>query len=220
MCARICGWTRFTPSRSGYRYSVRDALPHLTACRTSAHGFTKESDLNLRGPAPSVTASGGAAYTGHQVQSAALLPGDAPVTELTGRVGSQFKRKRISLDGPLNTVNAQGAGVQRFELSGRAIHNTGSPNWSAGDITDQPSPTVTVGSISRDGGGSSNHFHVLNSTERRKFTIAELKRICAFPDDFILTGTYAQQWERLGNSVPPLMMKAIAETIRDRVLAR
>ena len=28
-------------------------------------------------------------------------------------------------------------------------------------------------------------------TERRKFSIAELKRICAFPDDFILTGTYA-----------------------------
>jgi DNA (cytosine-5)-methyltransferase 1 len=117
-------------------------------------------------------------------------------------------------------VNAQGAGVQRFELSGRAIHKTGSPNWSAGDITDQPSPTVTVGSISRDGGGSSNHFHVVNAAERRKFTIAELKRICAFPDDFILTGTYAQQWERLGNSVPPLMMKAIAETIRDKVLAR
>ena len=208
------------PEPFRYRYSVRDALPHLTACRTSAHGFTKESDLNLRGPAPSVTASGGAAYTGHQVQSAALLPGDAPVTELTGRVGSQFKRKRISLDGPLNTVNAQGAGVQRFELSGRAIHNTGSQNWSAGDITDQPSPTVTVGSISRDGGGASNHFHIVDATERRKFTIAELKRICAFPDDFILVGTYAQQWERLGNSVPPLMMKAIAETIRDKVLAR
>ena len=209
------------PEPLRYRYSVREALPHLTACSTSAHGFTKESDLNLYGPAPSVTASGGAAYTGHQVQSAELLPGDASsATELTGRVGSKFKRKKISLDGPLNTVNAQGAGVQRFELSGRAVHNTGNQNWSAGDITDRPAPTVTVGSISRDGGGSSNHFHVVSAAERRKFTIAELRRICAFPDDFILTGTYAQQWERLGNSVPPLMMKAIAEGIRDRVLAR
>jgi len=166
------------PEPLPYRYSVRDALPHLTACRTTAHGFTKENDLNLHGPAPSVTASGGAAYTGHQVQSAELMPGD------------------------------------------RAMHNTGSPGWSAGDITDQPSPTVTVGSISRDGGGASNHFHVVSATERRKFTIAELRRICAFPDDFVLTGTFAQQWERLGNSVPPLMMKAIAETIRDGVLAR
>ena len=210
------------PEPLRYRYSVRDALPHLTACKTSAHGFTKETDLNLHGPAPSVTASGGAAYTGHVVQSAALLPGDASaVTELTGRVGSKFKRKKISLDGPLNTVNAQGAGVQRFELSGRAVHNTGGdPKYSAGDITDRPSPAITVGSISRDGGGSSNHFNVVDATARRKFTIAELKRICAFPDDFILTGTYAQQWERLGNSVPPLMMRAIAETIRDKVLVR
>jgi DNA (cytosine-5)-methyltransferase 1 len=50
------------PAPLRYRYSVRDALPHLTACSTSAHGFTKESDLNLRGLAPSVTASGGATY--------------------------------------------------------------------------------------------------------------------------------------------------------------
>ena len=52
--------------------------------------------------------------------------------------------------------------------------------------------------------------HDATGTEKRKFTIDELKRICAFPDDFILCGSYAQQWERLGNSVPPLMMQAIA----------
>ena len=62
--------------------------------------------------------------------------------------------------------------------------------------------------------------HMIHPTEKRKFTIAELRRICAFPDDFILCGSYAQQWERLGNSVPPLMMKAIASTIRDRILSR
>ena len=54
--------------------------------------------------------------------------------------------------------------------------------------------------------------------EKRKFTIAELKQICAFPDDFILCGSYAQQWERLGNSVPPVMMQAIATTVRDKIL--
>lgn len=56
--------------------------------------------------------------------------------------------------------------------------------------------------------------------EKRKFTIAELRRICAFPDDFILTGTYAQQWERLGNSVPPVMMAAIAGIVRDEILSK
>jgi DNA (cytosine-5)-methyltransferase 1 len=211
------------PEPLRYRYSVRDALPHLTAVKSVAHGYTREDTLSLQKPAPSLTMTNGASYQQHHVQSETMLPGDAdfPVTELTGRVGGQFKRKRISLDGPLNTVNSSGAAQQRFELSGRAVHNTGGdPKYSAGDITDRPAPTVTVGSESRAGGGASNHFHVVDATERRKFTIAELRRICAFPDDFILTGTYAQQWERLGNSVPPLMMKAIAETVRDKVLAR
>lgn len=61
-------------------------------------------------------------------------------------------------------------------------------------------------------------FNVIDGTERRKFTINEVKRICSFPDDFVLKGSYAQQWERLGNSVPPLMMRAIAAAIRDNIL--
>jgi DNA (cytosine-5)-methyltransferase 1 len=55
---------------------------------------------------------------------------------------------------------------------------------------------------------------------KRKFTIDELKRICAFPDDFILKGTYPQQWERCGRSVPPVMMSHIAATIRDEILRK
>jgi DNA (cytosine-5)-methyltransferase 1 len=61
---------------------------------------------------------------------------------------------------------------------------------------------------------------VTHPTERRKFTIAELRRICGFPDDFVLTGTYAQQWERLGRAVPPPMMRAVADTLRDEILRR
>ena len=56
-------------------------------------------------------------------------------------------------------------------------------------------------------------------TDRRKFTIAELKRICSFPDDYVMTGSYAQQWARLGNSVPPLMAQAIAASLRDVLLS-
>lgn len=82
---------------------------------------------------------------------------------------------------------------------------------------DRPSATVAATGM---GAKRAADISVLENNERRKFTIAELKRICAFPDDFVLLGTYAQQWERLGNSVPPLMMRAIASTIRDEILAR
>jgi len=78
----------------------------------------------------------------------------------------------------------------------------------------KPSPSVCSFNI----GGAGNI--VETKTEKRKFTIAELKRICGFPDDFILTGTYAQQWERLGRAVPPVMMSHIAAAIRDGILQR
>ena len=73
--------------------------------------------------------------------------------------------------------------------------------------------------ISADGGNPSM-AGVCHPLEKRKFSIAELRRICAFPDDFILTGSYAQQWERLGRAVPPVMMAAVAATIRDEILAK
>jgi DNA (cytosine-5)-methyltransferase 1 len=59
-----------------------------------------------------------------------------------------------------------------------------------------------------------------HNNERRYLTIPELKRVSAFPDDFQLVGTFARQWERLGRAVPPVMMKWIALTIRDKVLCK
>lgn len=59
---------------------------------------------------------------------------------------------------------------------------------------------------------------VLAESIKRKFTIAEVMALCSFPSDYALTGSYSQQWARLGNSVPPLMMRAVAESLRDRVL--
>lgn len=56
--------------------------------------------------------------------------------------------------------------------------------------------------------------------DNRAFTIAELKRITSIPDDYILTGTYSQQAERLGRMVPPLMMKAVAENIYKNILSK
>jgi DNA (cytosine-5)-methyltransferase 1 len=61
---------------------------------------------------------------------------------------------------------------------------------------------------------------ITHPTEKRKFTIAELRRICGFPDDFILTGSFQQQWERLGRAVPPVMMSHVAAEIRDKILSK
>lgn len=77
-----------------------------------------------------------------------------------------------------------------------------------------PCPTLTAG------GGALSIASVVHPLEPRRFSIAELRRLCGFPDDFVLTGKYAQQWERLGRAVPPVMMAAIASTIRDEILRK
>jgi len=56
--------------------------------------------------------------------------------------------------------------------------------------------------------------------EPRNITIEEAKRIASFPDDFKFIGNYKEQWARIGNSVPPLFMKAIAEHIKTEILSK
>jgi len=67
---------------------------------------------------------------------------------------------------------------------------------------------------SKFGGG------LIHPKYNRHLTIPELKRIMTFPDDYKFVGKFEQQWGRIGNSVPPLFMKTIAEHIRDKLLKR
>ena len=71
--------------------------------------------------------------------------------------------------------------------------------------------------ITASGGSSNGSCHPL---EDRKFTIEELKRLSGVPDDFILTGSYEKQWERLGRLVPSVMMFHIAKTIEKEILCK
>lgn len=77
-----------------------------------------------------------------------------------------------------------------------------------------PSPTITATS-GNIGAASVCHFN-----EPRKFSIPELKRLFSFPDDFIFTGSYTEKAERLGRSVPPLMMASLAKVIEQEVLKK
>ena len=78
----------------------------------------------------------------------------------------------------------------------------------------KPSPTLTQKGGYKRGCGPSHPLY------DRRFTTAEIKRIQSFPDDFVLTGNYSQQWERVARSVPPLMMYHIAKTIEREILCK
>lgn len=60
----------------------------------------------------------------------------------------------------------------------------------------------------------------IHPLENRHFTIEELKRIVSFPDAYHLDllKKFKKQWALLGNSVPPLFMRAIANHIRQEIL--
>lgn len=60
---------------------------------------------------------------------------------------------------------------------------------------------------------------LLHPEENRFLSIGELKRVCSFPDDFILRGSFIDRWGRLGNAVPPLLTKAVAESIVKQITA-
>ncbi|MCI6190967.1 MAG: DNA cytosine methyltransferase [Clostridium sp.] len=68
-------------------------------------------------------------------------------------------------------------------------------------------------SVTIDTGNShSNYFHPIYN---RIPTVREAARIQSFNDDFIFKGSRTAQYRQVGNAVPPLLSKAIAETLKE-----
>lgn len=71
---------------------------------------------------------------------------------------------------------------------------------------DETKPSITIDT------GHMNYFHPLYN---RVPTVRESARLQSFPDDFIFVGTPTSQLRQVGNAVPPLMAKAVAELIKE-----
>jgi DNA (cytosine-5)-methyltransferase 1 len=195
------------PTPRSFRYSVRDALPHIGAVEC-ANGFNGHAMASSSQPAATVQASravrvrigtyAGARSAGEPAPTVLTHGRRRTRSELTIAVEPEADMRRFSVGRELDKLGQGESSARYFQLVRASLA--------------APSPTITAE------GRKAHAASVAHPTECRKFSIAELRRICAFPDDFVLLGTYAEQWERLGRAVPPLMMAAIAETIRDRVL--
>lgn len=59
----------------------------------------------------------------------------------------------------------------------------------------------------------------IHPTEDRPIDIKEAKIIQSFPSTFKFVGKFEEQWARIGNSVPPNFMKAIATHIYKNILS-
>ncbi len=89
---------------------------------------------------------------------------------------------------------------------------TGNPNsWFNFTRLDplKVAPTICKGT------GNAKHAHWQNPVA---LGVSGYRKLASFPEGFRFVGEYNESKSRIGNSVPPLFMKAIAAHIRDNIL--
>jgi site-specific DNA-cytosine methylase len=204
-----------------YRYSVREAVPWIFRQGDNG-GFGGGGMREATGPSPTI---GAGPRTGNGAFPPLLV--EARVVHDTS--GTHSQGDVTDRPCPAITVGVDSLNASYYQVVGDGPPLAGyaiGREWDGlepGAKSDKyinlvrPDPERSCPTVTAEGGNQSK-ASVTHPVERRKFTILELKRICAFPDDFRLVGTFAQQWERLGRSVPPLMAFAVAREIRDRIL--
>lgn len=79
---------------------------------------------------------------------------------------------------------------------------------------DQPARTL----LAHLGKDSYSHIHYDNA-QARTISVREAARLQSFPDGFVLCGTMNPAFRQIGNAVPPLLAKAVAEALLAQITA-
>lgn len=91
------------------------------------------------------------------------------------------------------------------------------PNYRRGRIySDRPSPTIRAGGGYGPNGNHLAGFHPpIHYALPRQLTVREAARIQSFPDNWIFCGSKTAQGRQVGNAVPPMLARALGESLRN-----
>lgn len=83
-----------------------------------------------------------------------------------------------------------------------------------------PYETITASdhSIGLSGSFSRGTFSITNEGKMRRLTLPELKRASGMPDDFKLTGSFIQRFERMGRILVPEMYRRLGLSLREQII--
>jgi len=144
----------------------------------------------------------------------AYLRGDAKtVTDHFSPALSEIQLQRVSGLAPGQTMKDLPRHLQHASFQKRAFRRVmdgtpverrgGAPSGLKRFFADEPSLTIT----------SAATREFVHPSEDRLLTLRECARLQTFPDSFVFAGSAASRIQQIGNAIPPILARTVAEHI-------
>ncbi len=209
-----------------------DDLPQITEHRTDPRSMRRrkiDQMIPYRRPPRSLSGYAramrewpsfetGAASDGHLVR---ITPRDFPIFERLPHGADYPQARKLAERMLLETVRARGLDTDdRNSCEWNALRRSVVPPYDPGKFPNKwwkldplkPSRTLTA-HIGKD---TYSHIHY-DSGQSRSISVREAARLQSFPDGFRFSGAMNSAFRQIGNAVPPLLGRAVAEALKRQI---